>query len=915
MLWRPVWGILGGVFGAGFTLAFGAEHWIGGESEFDALLESGAVSAGDSILVRKGTYLDTRFDFAISGKPGAPITLRAETPGGVILQGRSGIDFGGDHLVASGFFFYNGDDPDRPVDNSVVEFRAADGTRHAHHCRLTDCAILEMDSRAIDTKDNDKDGDTTDIQWIRAKWVLVYGTHNRVDHCFFAGKQTQGALVAVEMEPPGGRGTAPYPEYAHRIDHNFFGPIPEGWMSNQFEAIRVGTSFYSSFHGAMRIEDNQFFHCDGETEVVSNKSCDNFYRRNAFIGCRGTLVMRHGDRCMVEHNVILGKNRPDSGGIRINGEGHTLRGNYIEGTRGTGMRAGIVLRAAAGVDTGDLSGGYEQVRNATIVHNTIIDATESLRLVELGAKKNHLLPRASIVANNLIVSENGPLVTQAAAPSDMTYAGNVVFGADPGIEPDGFSRLDPMLVRRSDGLAAPAEDSPLVGMAAPAYPGGAVDMDGDPRRDPATVGADEPYGRIQLLAPIDPRKVGPAWIRTLPADLFPVVLKDWWEEWETPAPWHALDGRALLLEPARIREVARARAPEAKALRADLLRRAEAILEKKQRYSVTENARIPPSGNRHDYYSTGPYWWPSPDTPDGLPYIRRDGKFNPERDRVSDREPLRSMIMDTRIMAMAYALTGDEGYARWGHELLRTWFLDAETAMRPNLNHAQAVPGVSDGRGTGIIDTHPFAELVDALVLLESSPAFPESDRVALRRWFAAFLEWLQTSPLGAHESAARNNHGTAFDLQVAAILGYLGESEPLRELLESSVKARINSQIQPDGAQPHELARTRTWSYCTENLEHFFKLARIGERVGVDLFHYTSPEGGSLKNALDFVLPGVCDQTRWSHPQSTAWEMGFVRNVLAIAEATYDEPAIREAESCLPPDEGDVMSFFLRKE
>ena len=52
-------------------------------------------------------------------------------------------------------------------------------------------------------------------------------------------------------------------------------------------------------------------------------------------------------------------------------------------------------------------------------------------------------------------------------------------------------------------------------------------------------------------------------------------------------------------------------------------------------YSVTDKTLSPPSGNKHDYMSLAPYWWPNPNTANGLPYIRRDGVVNPERDRAS----------------------------------------------------------------------------------------------------------------------------------------------------------------------------------------------------------------------------------------------------------------------------------------
>ena len=45
--------------------------------------------------------------------------------------------------------------------------------------------------------------------------------------------------------------------------------------------------------------------------------------------------------------------------------------------------------------------------------------------------------------------------------------------------------------------------------------------------------------------------------------------------------------------------------------------------------SVMEKRRTPPSGNKHDYMSMAPYWWPDSTKPDGLPFVRRDGHVYP----------------------------------------------------------------------------------------------------------------------------------------------------------------------------------------------------------------------------------------------------------------------------------------------
>ncbi|MDP0498838.1 MAG: alginate lyase family protein [Verrucomicrobiota bacterium JB022] len=342
---------------------------------------------------------------------------------------------------------------------------------------------------------------------------------------------------------------------------------------------------------------------------------------------------------------------------------------------------------------------------------------------------------------------------------------------------------------------------------------------------------------------------------------------------------------------------------------------ADRIVAAGETYSVTFNERTPPSGDPRDYYSTGPYWWPNPETPDGLPYVRRDGQFNPERDRVSDREPLHRMIHDVRYCALAWHLTGEDRYAAHGAKLLHVWFLDPETGMRPNLNHAQAIPGRSDGRGTGIIDAHPLGELADGILLLAHSPHLPAEDFAALREWYEDYFLWLITSDHGRDEAASINNHGTAFDLQAAGLAHFIGNRAYLRHLLESSVRARVYSQIRSSGAQPEELVRTRTWSYSTENLEHFYRLALLGLDVEVDVTAFEAPNGASLPRALQYLLPYFCQPEAWPYPQETAWETTFAQNVLEMAWGLDPElqKTLLKARSCLRLPANDSLAPLLR--
>jgi len=489
----------------------GKQVFVSSDDDFKNL----AVEPGDEIIWRDGTYIDQGINLNASGTEEARLILRAETPGGVILKGKSFVRFGGNYITVSGFHFYNGDDYDREVGSSVFQFRANNGNVHAHHCRVTQCAITDMNSWEQDVDDDDEDGDSTELIFHNSKWVQLYGTNHRVDHCYFANKKVRGALLLAEMVPQDGEDGTPYESYNHRIDHNFFGPIPEGFESNEFETIRLGTSDYANFNGNMIVEDNYFYRCDGEIEVVSNKSSNNTYRNNVFIGCKGSLVMRHGDDCTIDGNIILGMGVSDSGGIRLSGEGHTVINNYVSGVRGTGLRAALCLRSAGGVSTGDTNGGYEQVRFALIAFNTFYDSTQSWNIGENGSKDNKYPPTASTIANNIVVSDQGTLVSWDKVPTSMTYEGNLLYGSSLGISGDGFIEENPLLENNGWGLFMPGPDSPALGGSIGEYATVPADLDGESR--PATladVGADQVSLDGIPLAPMAPASVGPEWIRS-----------------------------------------------------------------------------------------------------------------------------------------------------------------------------------------------------------------------------------------------------------------------------------------------------------------------------------------------------------------------------------------------------------------
>ena len=336
------------------------------------------------------------------------------------------------------------------------------------------------------------------------------------------------------------------------------------------------------------------------------------------------------------------------------------------------------------------------------------------------------------------------------------------------------------------------------------------------------------------------------------------------------------------------KEAARAHAPALAALRRD----ADAAL-RQEPLRVVDKTSVPPSGDKRDYYDLSPYYWPNPKSVDGLPYVFRDGRVNPEVEgNQFDRISYGRMGDAARTLGLAYRLTRDEKYAEGTARVVRTWFLDPQTGMRPNFNFSQHVRGIPGGQPIGIIRGMTIVELVDITRWLEQSPHWTPHDRGQWRTWLAAYGDWLQTSDLGRKEARAANNHGTWYDVQLATILLATNRTDAARKVLAEVPNRRLAPQIRPDGGQPLELRRTKSWDYSVMNLEAMFRLARLGESAGIDLWHWRDADGRSLRGALDFLVPFAVGKQRWSTRQIREFDGGKLEPLLRRAARTYQAPA-----------------------
>ena len=419
--------------------SFASEYTISSDAEFNDL----TLVAGDIVTWRDGTYMDQQIHW--SGQQGTaenPITLKAETPGGVIFVGSSKINFYGSYLIVDGFYWKEGEGA-----NNHIEFRRnGSNSDFGNNCTIRNCAF---DNLSTDEPD-------------KSRWIVLYGSNNLVENCSFLNKESTGALVLVELL---------YSENitpAHTIRNNYFYNItPKDNFSantNDSETIRIGASSYQSVSAQVVVEGNYFQQADGENEIISNKSADNTFRHNTFRNCRGSLVMRHGARAHVEGNFFLGEGKAKSGGIRISDRDHVIINNYMQGLNNVGdIWNNAITLVGGGASSGGTSSGYQNVDNVTIAHNTIYNADDPIFFND-----RESYDPTGVIAYNLIYSENGEIVAGdiEGTGQGVTYEGNIFGGSTIGISDDGitvgngqFSASGETYKPSSTGVAANAAGS------------------------------------------------------------------------------------------------------------------------------------------------------------------------------------------------------------------------------------------------------------------------------------------------------------------------------------------------------------------------------------------------------------------------------------------------------------------------
>ncbi len=280
-------------------------------------------------------------------------------------------------------------------------------------------------------------------------------------------------------------------------------------------------------------------------------------------------------------------------------------------------------------------------------------------------------------------------------------------------------------------------------------------------------------------------------------------------------------------------------------------------------FSVVFDDLMPPSNDKHDYMSCGAYWWPNPDTSDGLPWIRRDGHVNPAS--VGDGKAMAGLRAACLNLGLAYYLTDDECYAAHAAYLLRVFFLEEDTRMNPRILYSQVIPGVSPGYCSVADIANYLRSVFETAGILERSPHWTDADKEGLQAWSLQLLQFYGQSDC-KHQRDDPANHGTNFDLMTALLAMYADQEDVARARIVHFRDNRMPGQIALDGRNPLEMTRADNFMYHCYNWQVMSYLAELAEHfTDIDLWNYAMPDGRGMRLALEFIIPYMIGEKDWT--------------------------------------------------
>ncbi len=355
---------------------------VSSKSEFDAAVK--AVQPGDEIVLAAGTYTDIEFEFDADGTEENMIYLRGEDPSKVFISGDSQIKFGGDYLYVYNLSFNGCVATSSSSKGTIVEFRNG-SSNEAYHCTLSDC---HFDACVPTDKSYD------DV------WVGMYGQYNTVQRCYFGDKDNKGLYIIVWHKNEKS-------DY-HTIRKNYFyRPDTYNSEENGQEIIRIGDSSNSYTDSYTTVEDNFFYQCNGEVEIISIKSGKNLINRNTFLECKGCVTLRHGEESTISNNYFITNKVDRAGGVRIIDRGHIIYNNYFYGQQTDDERAAISIQE--GVLDGELN-EYDPVEDVIIAHNTLVDCKQNFSFGVSGSGTSVAPTGVSIIGTIVVTDQTSSLI-------------------------------------------------------------------------------------------------------------------------------------------------------------------------------------------------------------------------------------------------------------------------------------------------------------------------------------------------------------------------------------------------------------------------------------------------------------------------------------------------------------------------
>ena len=427
-----------------------------------------SATAGTTITLANGSYaVPSGSPITITnrhGSSGSPITIVAQSRGGVTLTGAQSFVFSGSSdITISGFAFRQ---------STTLEIPAG-------------CPRIRLTRNDFG------------LAAAAEHWVVVRGDDAKIDRNVFHDKSTLGVYLVIDGPGSEAMAQRTYILRNYFRDHTFSG-------SNGGEPIRLGVSGRALSTADATVEYNLFERCNGDPEAISVKSSGNTIRYNTIRSSAGGLVLRHGNDNRVESNYLLS----GSNGIRIYGNDHLIVNNYVSGISG----AGVVLGSGTERDhyegePSDSRRGNDAPDRVTITLNTLRNNGQAL----VGESQRTVPPLGCVVSDNLMVGDSGDLVDMPYL-SGLTWSGNILWGqaADGNIPSSGFTRADPKLTAGSDGVYRLGAGSAAVNAASVDHSSQVTDdVDGQTRTAPYDVGADEYSTATPVRRPLNAADVGP----------------------------------------------------------------------------------------------------------------------------------------------------------------------------------------------------------------------------------------------------------------------------------------------------------------------------------------------------------------------------------------------------------------------